>query len=201
MLCGAALNIAPPLLSWQRLFRPRHPFPLETNQSMVVGPKVRFDLPPMFPGCSIHLNMLIPLLATLSKRSSRAAAISITGAPKATLLLLALHGAFQSKTLELFEGVHVRIGRQTSAKSTPSPNNGYFDSKVLSRTHAEVWCERNKVYIKDVKSSNGTFINGVRLSPEGEESTSVELNNGDQVEFGIDIMNEDGSGKKDRIFV
>ncbi|CAO3659278.1 unnamed protein product [Umbelopsis vinacea] len=131
--------------------------------------------------------------ATLSKRSSRTAAISITGAPKATLLLLALHGAFQSKTLELFEGIHVRIGRQTLAKSTPSPNNGYFDSKVLSRTHAEVWCERNKVYIKDVKSSNGTFINGVRLSPEGEESSSVELNNGDHVEFGIDIMNEDGS--------
>lgn len=121
--------------------------------------------------------------------------ISTTGTPKATLLLFSLHGAFQTKALELFEGVHVKIGRQTSAKSTPGPSNGYFDSKVLSRTHAEVWCERSKVFIKDVKSSNGTFINGIRLSPEGEESASVELNNGDQVEFGIDIMNEDGSGK------
>lgn len=133
--------------------------------------------------------------ATISKRSNRPAP-TMTGTPKATLLLLSLHGAFQTKALELFEGIHVKIGRQTSAKSAPSPNNGFFDSKVLSRTHAEVWCERSKIYIRDVKSSNGTFINGIRLSPEGEESASVELHNGDQVEFGIDIMNEDGSGKQ-----
>ncbi|KAI8583713.1 hypothetical protein K450DRAFT_222415 [Umbelopsis ramanniana AG] len=130
--------------------------------------------------------------ATISKRSNRPAP-TMTGTPKATLLLLSLHGSFQTKALELFEGIHVKIGRQTSAKSAPSASNGFFDSKVLSRTHAEVWCERSKVYIRDVKSSNGTFINGIRLSPEGEESASVELHNGDQVEFGIDIMNEDGS--------
>ncbi|KAG2187571.1 hypothetical protein INT44_005260 [Umbelopsis vinacea] len=130
--------------------------------------------------------------ATISKRSNRPTP-TMTGTPKATLLLISLHGSFQTKALELFESIHVKIGRQTSAKSAPSASNGFFDSKVLSRTHAEVWCERNKVFIRDVKSSNGTFINGIRLSPEGEESGSVELHNGDQVEFGIDIMNEDGS--------
>jgi pSer/pThr/pTyr-binding forkhead associated (FHA) protein len=31
------------------------------------------------------------------------------------------------------------------------------------------------MFIKDVKSSNGTFINGERLSPEGLESDPFEL--------------------------
>lgn len=39
----------------------------------------------------------------------------------------------------------MRIGRQTNAKSVPGERNGYFDSKVLSRTHAEVWQENGKV--------------------------------------------------------
>jgi len=39
----------------------------------------------------------------------------------------------------------MRIGRQTNAKSVPGERNGYFDSKVLSRTHAEVWQEDGKV--------------------------------------------------------
>ncbi|KAF4596924.1 hypothetical protein EYR40_007374 [Pleurotus pulmonarius] len=36
--------------------------------------------------------------------------------------------------------------------------------------HAEMWEETGKIFIKDVKSSNGTFINGERLSLEGMES-------------------------------
>lgn len=47
------------------------------------------------------------------------------------------------------------------------------------------------MYIKDVKSSNGTFINGERLSPEAVESDVFELHNNDMVEFGIDITSED----------
>ncbi|KAI9315114.1 SMAD/FHA domain-containing protein, partial [Dichotomocladium elegans] len=71
--------------------------------------------------------------------------------------------------------------------------NGYFDSKVLSRTHAEIWNDHGKVFIKDVKSSNGTFVNGQRLSDENEESGPMELKMSDQLEFGIDISQEDGS--------
>ena len=67
---------------------------------------------------------------------------------------------------------------------------------------------RSQIFIKDVKSSNGTFINGERLSPEGVESEPFELKNDDIVvrhpsfpisfplnrppqEFGIDIIGED----------
>ena len=85
----------------------------------------------------------------------------------------------------------VKIGRYSNAKSVPSPLNGFFDSKVLSRAHAEVWSENGKVYIKDVKSSNGTFVNGTRLSPESQESDAYELHSDDVVDFGIDILTDD----------
>ncbi|RGB40010.1 SMAD/FHA domain-containing protein, partial [Rhizophagus diaphanus] len=69
-------------------------------------------------------------------------------------------------------------------------SNGYFDSKVLSRYHAEIIYRNNQVFIKDSKSSNGTFINGKRLSAEGKESSPIELRHGDDLEFGVDIVNE-----------
>lgn len=39
----------------------------------------------------------------------------------------------------------VKIGRQTNSKTVPGERNAYFDSKVLSRTHAEIWEQNSKV--------------------------------------------------------
>lgn len=39
----------------------------------------------------------------------------------------------------------IRIGRQTNNKTAPLPTNGYFDSKVLSRMHAEIWLDQGQV--------------------------------------------------------
>ncbi|KAM6491754.1 hypothetical protein JOM56_000210 [Amanita muscaria] len=64
------------------------------------------------------------------------------------------------KLIALSNNQHVKIGRQTNTKTAPGGRNGYFDSKVLSRQHAEAWEDVGKIFIKDVKSSNGTFING-----------------------------------------
>ncbi|TEB31198.1 hypothetical protein FA13DRAFT_1569730, partial [Coprinellus micaceus] len=107
------------------------------------------------------------------------------------LYLYPLNDSFVPKHIALSHGQHVKIGRQTNAKTAPAEKNGYFDSKVLSRQHAEVWEEGGKIYIKDVKSSNGTFINGERLSSEAVESDPYELKSDDIVEFGIDIVGED----------
>jgi pSer/pThr/pTyr-binding forkhead associated (FHA) protein len=38
-----------------------------------------------------------------------------------------------------------------------------------------------QIYIKDVRSSNGTFVNGERLSAEGAESSPEELKHEDLV--------------------
>ncbi|EPQ50380.1 hypothetical protein GLOTRDRAFT_118337 [Gloeophyllum trabeum ATCC 11539] len=107
------------------------------------------------------------------------------------LYLYPLNDSFAPKHISLANGQRVKIGRQTNAKTVPAERNGYFDSKVLSRQHAEVWEEGGKIYIKDVKSSNGTFINSERLSGEGLESEPFELKTDDIVEFGIDIVGED----------
>ncbi|GAA6021534.1 hypothetical protein JCM10207_005794, partial [Rhodosporidiobolus poonsookiae] len=108
------------------------------------------------------------------------------------LHLTPLNGTFVPKQISLDPpGTRVKVGRQTNAKTIPNGTNGYFDSKVLSRAHAEVWSEDGKVFIKDVKSSNGTFINGERLSPESSESDVFELHTDDIVEFGIDILTDD----------
>ncbi|TFK17608.1 hypothetical protein FA15DRAFT_710632 [Coprinopsis marcescibilis] len=111
--------------------------------------------------------------------------------PYPALYLYPLNDSFVPKHIALSHGQHVKIGRQTNAKTAPAERNGYFDSKVLSRQHAEVWEDGGKVFIKDVKSSNGTFINGERLSSEGVESDPFELKSDDIVEFGIDIVGED----------
>ncbi|RVX70540.1 hypothetical protein B0A52_05191 [Exophiala mesophila] len=124
---------------------------------------------------------------------SRTANVPAPGEPAAVLALLPMNGTFERKQISLpfFPDV-LRVGRQTNAKTVPTPINGYFDSKVLSRQHAEVWAERNgKVYIRDVKSSNGTFVNGQRLSPENRESEPHELRQHDTLELGIDIVSED----------
>ena len=116
------------------------------------------------------------------------------------LYLYPLNDSFVPKHIALLPQQRVKIGRQTNAKTVPAERNGYFDSKVLSRQHAEVWEQDAKVipnllllswghednpalqiYIKDVKSSNGTFINGERLSGEGLESEPFELKSDDIV--------------------
>ncbi|KAJ1503745.1 hypothetical protein HMI54_007817 [Coelomomyces lativittatus] len=92
------------------------------------------------------------------------------------------------KQLDLIQ--RIKVGRITGTKTLCHFSNGYFDSKVLSRHHAELWSENGKVYIQDVGSSNGTFINGSRLSEEGLKSPAIELQPGDRIDFGVDIWNE-----------
>jgi pSer/pThr/pTyr-binding forkhead associated (FHA) protein len=104
-----------------------------------------------------------------------------------------LNGTFEKKHITVpYMPEVLRIGRQTNAKTIPTPVNGYFDSKVLSRQHAEIWADRRgKIWIRDIKSSNGTFVNGQRLSPESRESEPHELRENDALDLGIDIVSED----------
>lgn len=111
----------------------------------------------------------------------------------AVLYLTPLNGTFEKKTMivPIYPDV-LRIGRQTNQKTIPTPTNGYFDSKVLSRQHAEVWSDLDgKIWIRDVKSSNGTFVNGKRLSQENRDSDPHIVKDQDHLELGIDIVSED----------
>ncbi|KAI0071678.1 SMAD/FHA domain-containing protein, partial [Panus rudis PR-1116 ss-1] len=90
----------------------------------------------------------------------------------------------------------LRIGRFTdrsgmglAAANAMGSNKLAFKSKVVSRAHAEIWCEPGgKFYIKDTKSSSGTFLNHVRLSPANTESRPSELKDGDLLQLGVDYQ-------------
>lgn len=125
--------------------------------------------------------------------NARAGAAATPEGNPVVLCLLSMNGTFERKSITVPNYPDcVRIGRQTNAKTVPTPTNGFFDSKVLSRQHAEIWADRSgKVYIRDVKSSNGTFVNGTRLSPENRDSLPHEIQAQDSLELGIDIVSED----------
>ncbi|RDA90427.1 hypothetical protein CP533_5230 [Ophiocordyceps camponoti-saundersi (nom. inval.)] len=93
-------------------------------------------------------------------------------------------------------GEVIRVGRYSerdgqaanpTSSHQPSAAPVGFKSKVVSRRHCEFWCEQGKWYIKDVKSSSGTFLNHIRLSPPSQESRAYPVNDGDIVQLGIDF--------------
>ncbi|KAJ3015427.1 hypothetical protein HKX48_004592 [Thoreauomyces humboldtii] len=79
----------------------------------------------------------------------------------------------------------VLIGRLLD-KDEPSLTNLKFASKVVSRQHALMAFQDGKLYVQDTKSSSGTFLNSKRLSPQGMESTRVQVHNGDVLRLGED---------------
>ncbi|KZV68396.1 SMAD/FHA domain-containing protein [Peniophora sp. CONT] len=109
---------------------------------------------------------------------------------------------FDAITRNVREGDQpLRIGRFTdrsgmgvSAANALGSNKLAFKSKVVSRAHAEIWCEGGgKFFIKDTKSSSGTFLNHVRLSAAAADSRPFELRDGDTLQLGVDYQggNED----------
>ncbi|KFY11797.1 hypothetical protein V492_04260 [Pseudogymnoascus sp. VKM F-4246] len=88
----------------------------------------------------------------------------------------------------------IRVGRYSERETQPNqPANLStaapvgFKSKVVSRRHCEFWAQDGEWFIKDVKSSSGTFLNHVRLSSPGTESKPFPVKNGDIVQLGIDF--------------
>ncbi|KAI0746658.1 hypothetical protein C8Q80DRAFT_1104876 [Daedaleopsis nitida] len=90
----------------------------------------------------------------------------------------------------------LRIGRFTdrsglglAAANAMGSNKLAFKSKVVSRAHAEIWVESGgKFFIRDTKSSSGTFLNHIRLSPANNESRPHELKDGDLLQLGVDYQ-------------
>ncbi|KAL9050979.1 MAG: hypothetical protein Q9206_004873 [Seirophora lacunosa] len=88
----------------------------------------------------------------------------------------------------------IRVGRYSERDTAPNPPPNIpsatpvgFKSKVVSRKHCEFWCANGQWFIKDVKSSSGTFLNHIRLSQPSVESRPFPVKDGDVVQLGIDF--------------
>lgn len=90
----------------------------------------------------------------------------------------------------------LRIGRFTdrsglglSAVNALGSNKLAFKSKVVSRAHAEISVDAaGKFWIKDTKSSSGTFLNHMRLSTANTESRQHQVRDGDILQLGVDYQ-------------
>ncbi|KAI5961719.1 hypothetical protein CANMA_003696 [Candida margitis] len=80
-----------------------------------------------------------------------------------------------------------KLGRPTGTKHKPDMSNGYFDSRVLSRNHAQIYIDptTGRLMLQDLGSSNGTYLNDSRL---GNEPTEVKI--GDIVCLGFNVQAE-----------
>jgi pSer/pThr/pTyr-binding forkhead associated (FHA) protein len=120
------------------------------------------------------------------------------------------NGEETGKVIErnLNEGDHMRLGRlmirdgqQILAGSNKKQTDLdiWFSSHVVSRIHAEMCLKDGlvlfsvtKLYMKDIGSSSGTFLNRLRLSPLGKESRPYPVNQDDILQLGIDYKGKDG---------
>ncbi|KAA8917078.1 hypothetical protein TRICI_000750 [Trichomonascus ciferrii] len=89
------------------------------------------------------------------------------------------------------DGTVIKIGRYTDKKDESQLSEQVtpivFKSKVVSRSHAEFFVSEGKWYIRDVKSSSGTFLNSTRLAPACHESEPFPIHDGDVLQLGMDF--------------
>ena len=78
---------------------------------------------------------------------------------------------FNRKKIELV--AKITIGRE-------SDNDVVVDNKLASRHHAVIQKIKDAYFVKDANSTNGTYINGVKIPPD----KYVKLNPGDKVTIG-----------------
>ncbi|KAH9477673.1 Vacuolar protein sorting-associated protein 64 [Psilocybe cubensis] len=87
----------------------------------------------------------------------------------------------------------IEVTEPGKAARIPSTNNGWFPPKStdsvtgvsplpLSSSHAYIWCDGGKVYIRDLDSAFGTFVNGMRISND------TVLKSGDTISLGSRIV-------------
>lgn len=78
---------------------------------------------------------------------------------------------------------HTILGRDSECDIT-------IPGTHLSRQHAEIAISGNKLLVKDLGSSNGTFVNGKQV-------TDAELEPGDQIQFDVLTFTVEGPGQKE----
>jgi serine/threonine protein kinase len=99
----------------------------------------------------------------------------LRGESGAIAWLLALSGPHRGRQFQLAD--EVTIGRETGLEL-------FRDDKAVSRQHARITHQDGRFVLHDLRSSNGTYVNGVRLEP----STAYTLQDRDEIRLGGTIV-------------
>lgn len=91
-----------------------------------------------------------------------------TGNNQSQWSLVANDSWIKGQRFALISGAQT-VGRSTDAHLT-------FPSKHLSRLHAKITVEKNYLYVTDLKSANGTYVNGKPVN-------SAKIKSGDHIRF------------------
>ncbi|KAH8349306.1 hypothetical protein KR084_003529 [Drosophila pseudotakahashii] len=132
---------------------------------------------------SLMVGSVAPTASVDLSLESESAPASIEGVAKIVLQCEAKSHKFETRSILLQPSQDCKVGRLI-AKSKASEGNAIFDCKVLSRNHAVLWYTQDgRFWVKDTKSSNGTFINDNKLGTD-----PAELHYGDTVKFGVEVI-------------
>ncbi|XP_035896844.1 uncharacterized protein LOC118505313 [Anopheles stephensi] len=96
---------------------------------------------------------------------------------------------FETHTVTIVAGGEKLIGRNHKKKHTASKEeiNILFDNRILSQAHATLLFKEGKLYLKDLCSANGTYLNGNYIGPNNQdqhEPVARQLKTGDVLGFG-----------------
>lgn len=171
-----------------------------------------FPAPPSFPSLTATTSLPNPPDRSATESNAGASTSNATGGATASneTYKIRLVPHLESSRALHFEPIErdlaglamIRIGRFTdrhnsggsaganAARGTPQePSRVAFKSKVVSRGHAEIWVdEGGKFFIRDTKSSSGTFLNHIRLAGPNIESRPFPLKDGDVLQLGVDYQ-------------
>jgi predicted component of type VI protein secretion system len=88
----------------------------------------------------------------------------------------------------LYRPVTIVGRRGRDWRLAPDLDLGPLDRRhTVSRRHAQLSCDGNAVYLRDLDSTNGTAVNGERLPP----MSAIRVRDGDQLTFaGVDVRFE-----------
>lgn len=139
--------------------------------------------------------------AATSSNTDRFKPFHVRLVPHLELSSRSLH--FEPSSRIIKPGHTLKIGRFNERSSSHSQatnanaldcNRVAFKSKVVSRQHAEFYLEAKEdgspgtLWVKDTKSSSGSFLNHIRLSGPGLESRLFQVRDGDVFQLGVDYQ-------------
>jgi len=123
------------------------------------------------PDKSLPFSSARPASAALSNKTNlRATQRHLTTPEQRDRALLVRTDAQNAGQVLKLDGPRYGLGRHPD-------NQACIDDDGISRYHARITVEADKYWVEDLGSSNGTYINGRRV-------TSCELNNGDTLNLG-----------------